>query len=87
VEEQSNAPLQKGEAIDTEFKYIVQVRAFETFRNTLRREGLAMPETVVNNLSFASSKRLDMKSYKARGLIWSYSIIRVRKVEDVIEED
>ncbi len=85
--EQRSRPLNADEGQDTEFKYIADVRAFETFRNVLRREGVAMPETGrVGNLSFTSSKRLDMRAYKERGLISSYSIIRVRKVEDVIEE-
>jgi hypothetical protein len=87
MEEQPSTRLQKEEASDTEFKYIVHIRAFETFRNTLRREGIAMPEALASNLSFASFKRFNMREYQARGLIWSYSIIRVRRVEDVIEED
>jgi hypothetical protein len=71
---------------DTEYKYIAKVRAFETFRNLVRREGISIPEAGAGTVSFTSPKRLNMKAHKERGLIWSYSIIRVRRVEDVVEE-
>jgi hypothetical protein len=77
-------PLEEG--LDTEFKYIASIRAFETFRNQVRQEGISIPETGGGHISFSSGKRLNMRAYKARGLVWSYSIIRVRKLEDLIEE-
>jgi len=74
------------ESLDTEYKYIVHVRGLETFRNVMRQEGINIPETSNPHASLTSTKRLDMKSYKENGLVWSYSIIRVTRNEDVIEE-
>jgi hypothetical protein len=74
------------ERLDTEYKYIVHMRGLETFRNVMRQEGINIPETSNPHTSFTSTKRLDMKSYKENGLVWSYSIIRVTRNEDVIEE-
>jgi hypothetical protein len=74
------------ERLDTEYKYIVRVRGLETFRNLMRREGISIPETSNPHTSFTSTKRLPMKSYKEDGLIWSYSVIRVIRNEDVVEE-
>lgn len=74
------------ELLDTEFKYIVHVKGLETFRNLMRHEGINIPETSNPHTSFTSTKRLDMNAYKENGLIWSYSIIRVTRNEDVIEE-
>ena len=86
MNEQRNRPLHLDEGSDTEFKYIAHVRAIETFRNILRGQGVSMPETGGGNVSFVSTTRLNMKGYKERGLISSYSVIRVRRVEDVVEE-
>ncbi len=74
------------EGPDTEYNYIVHVRAFETFRNLIRQVGVSIPETAGSHVSFTSARRLNMKAYKERGLVWSYSVIRVRKVEEVVEE-
>ena len=74
------------ERLDIEYKYIVHVRGLETFRNVMRQEGINIAETSNPHTSFTSTKRLDMKSYKGNGLIWSYSMIRVTRNEDVIEE-
>ncbi len=70
---------------DTEYRYIVHVKALEAFANLMRREGIAIQEDTTH-VSFVSARRLDAKEYKRRGLIWSYSVIRVRKEEDVMEE-
>jgi hypothetical protein len=74
------------ESLDTEYKYIVHVRGLETFRNVMRQEGINIPETSNPHTSFTSTKRLDMKSYKENGVVWSYSVIRVIRNEDVIDE-
>ncbi len=71
--------------LDPEYHYIVHIKAMETFTNFMRREGIVIPEGMAH-VSFTSSARLNMKGYKEMGMIWSYSIIRVRKDEDVIEE-
>jgi hypothetical protein len=70
---------------DVEYKYIVSVRALEAFPNKVRREGINVPDSA-QRLSFMSSKLLNLKEYKADGLIWSYSIIRRKTTEEVIEE-
>jgi hypothetical protein len=69
---------------DAEYKYIVEIKAWEAFKNVMRREGIVVPEGA--HTSFTTGKRLDMKSYQENGLIWAYSIIRVRSTEEVIEE-
>ena len=78
--------VREVERLDTEYKYIVHVRGLETFRNVMRQEGIGIPETSNPHASFTSTRRLDMKSYKESGMIWSYSMIRVTRNEDVIEE-
>ncbi len=74
------------EGPDTEFKYVVHIRIIETFINLMEGQGVTVPHPPDLHVSFAASKLLDMKSYRKSGLIWSYSIIRVRKTEEVIEE-
>jgi hypothetical protein len=70
---------------DVEYEYIVHVRVWETFLNIMRSEGIAIPGGS-HHVSFTCGKRLNMKAHKQNALIWSYSIIRVIKNEDVIEE-
>ncbi len=85
MDSQRSRPRRDVEGSDTEYQYVVQVRASETFANVMRRQGIALPEDTVH-LSFTSPRRLDMKGYKEGGLIWSCSIIRVLWSEEVIEE-
>jgi hypothetical protein len=73
------------EELDTEYRYVVHVKAMEAFANRMRREAVVVPDGS-SHISFATSRRLDMKHFKEDGLIWSYSIIKVRRDEDVIEE-
>jgi len=68
-----------------EYRYIVHVRALEAFGNRMRREGTIIPEGPAH-VSFSTNKRLDMKELREDGLIWSYSIIRVTRAEDILEE-
>ncbi len=70
---------------DVEYRYIVHVRALETFVNRVRREGINIPDGA-QRVSFASPKRLDLAQDKQNGLIWSYSVIERRYTEDLIEE-
>jgi hypothetical protein len=76
---------QDTESPDTEYKYIVHVRAAETFRNKVGAVGVRITETS-SHVSFTSSKRLDLRAYRDKRIIWSYSIIKVTRNEDVIEE-
>jgi hypothetical protein len=73
------------EGPDIEYRYIAHVRAIETFANVMDRLGISLPDKS-SHVSFTSPKRLNMKIYRENKLIWSYSIIRVRKEEEVIEE-
>ncbi len=68
-----------------EYRYIVHTKAFETFTNLLRTQGINIPEKSAR-LSFKSRMLLDMRQMKEKGLLWSYSIIRVRSAEEVVEE-
>ena len=76
---------QDKERPDTEYKYIVHVRALETFRNIMAIASVHIPDTS-SHVSFTSGKRLDLKACKEKGVIWSYSTIRVTRNEDVVEE-
>ena len=78
-------PVPNFPELDVEYRYIVHVRAWETFRNMMRREGIIIPEGS-HHVSFTCGKRLNMKGHRQNGLIWSYSIIKVTRNEDVIEE-
>ncbi len=86
MDEQSKiSVVEDVELPDTQYQYIVNVRAVETFANMMSRLGINITYTS-KNLSFTAPRLLNMKAMKERGIIFSYSIIRVRTVEDVIEE-
>lgn len=85
MSQQRSSSTREVGGLDTEYNYIAHVRALETFANQISRLGVSIPDKSAH-VSFTSSKRLDMRSLKDRGLVWSYSIIRVRKNEEVIEE-
>jgi hypothetical protein len=69
---------------DVQYQYIVNIRAIETFVNLMAREGINLERS--SNASFTLPRRLNMRVLKERGVLYSYSVIRVRRVEDVIEE-
>ncbi len=68
-----------------EYVYHVDVRANEAFANAVRREGVNLPDVALGRIVFSHEGLLDMKSYKRRGLIWSYSIVRIVRNEEEIE--
>ena len=70
---------------DTEYRYVVKVRAIEAFPNRVRREGINVPDSS-QQVTFTSSKLLNLKEYKANGLVWSYTVVRRRYTEEVFEE-
>ncbi len=84
-ESQQRGPFPSIPDLGVEYRYIVHIKAWETFVNMMRREGIIIPEGS-HFVSFTSMKRIFMKGHKENGLIWSYSIIRVARTEDVIEE-
>jgi hypothetical protein len=51
----------------------------------MAREGLNIPERS-SGVSFTLPRRLNMRVLKERGVLYSYSVIRVRMVEEIIEE-
>ena len=67
-----------------EYEYTVAVKATETFKNTLSKQGVDLP-AVTSITKFSSSKLLDMKALKQRGLIGSYTIVRVMTVRQLVE--
>lgn len=85
MEEQRNKPTERVQGPEIEYQYIAHLRAAETFANVVSRVGIKIPGNSAH-VSFTSPRRLDMRGFKEHGLVWSYSIIRVRKVADVIEE-
>jgi hypothetical protein len=84
-EAQTRGALSNVPDLGVEYRYIVHVKAWETFVNMMRREGIIIPEGS-HFVSFTSSNRIFMKGHKDNGLVWSYSIIKVARTEDVIEE-
>ncbi len=84
--ERSVESMAGSEEPDIEYRYIVHVRAAETFFNWMERDGTLIPHSQSQHLRFSWPKLLDMKSLKERGLIWSYSVIQVQSVENVVEE-
>ena len=76
-----SAEEQDGE----EYEYTVNVSALETFRNHLEKNGVGVTE-VGNKTVFTAWKRLNMKALKERGTIRSYSIVRLRRHKQLVEE-
>jgi hypothetical protein len=64
--QKNSDPLPGAEWPDTEYKYIVEVRARQSFSNIVRREGVTIPEDTIH-VSFVTNKRIDMKSTKKIG--------------------
>jgi hypothetical protein len=67
------------------YEYVADVKAKETFMNTLRGYGLRPREQDGRKVMFTSDKLLDMKGMKERGLLWSYAIAKVRRVKELLE--
>jgi hypothetical protein len=84
-ESQTRGAFPNVPELDVEYRYIVHVKAWETFVNMMRREGIIIPEGS-HFVSFTSTKRIYMKGHKDNGLVWSYSIIKVTRTEDIVEE-
>lgn len=67
------------------YEYIADVKARETFWNTLKGLGITPRERDSRKMVFTSEKLLDMKGMKERGLLWSYAIAKVRRVKELVE--
>jgi hypothetical protein len=85
TEQRTTSSAESAEGPDIQYQYVVNIRAIETFVNLMAREGLNIPERS-SSVSFTLPRRLNMKVLKERGVLYSYSVIRVRRVEDVVEE-
>ena len=70
---------------ETEYRYNVRVRALEAFANLLARLGIRIIDQS-SYVSFTSPRLLNMKQFEQTGLIWSYSIARVQRNEELVEE-
>jgi hypothetical protein len=68
-----------------EYEYRVEASAVETFGNLMRREGIV---TAWLNpiIIFTSDKLLNMRRLKERGIIKSYTIVRLTRKDEIIEE-
>jgi len=80
-------PSQKiaGEERGEEYEYTAEIKAFEAFRNVMRREEISLSEGD-GRVTFRSRKFFDMKAFKKMGLVWSYTIARVKTRGEVVEE-
>jgi hypothetical protein len=80
-------PSQKiaGEERGEEYEYTAEMKAFEAFRNVMRKEKIPLNEGD-RRVTFRSRKFFDMKTFKKMGLLWSYSIARVKTRREVVEE-
>jgi hypothetical protein len=82
-------PAREGSTVIEEevegYEYIADVKAWETFSNILRRNGVALNEGGSRKVTFRSGRRLDMKGMKQKGLLWSYAVAKVKRVKELIE--
>lgn len=69
-----------------EYQYVVHVKAMEALANTLSPLGIMIPQASFPKVTFRASRLLPMKQYKERGLVWSYTITRIRFQEEIVEE-
>lgn len=74
----------KKERVD-EYEYTVQPAAIETFTNLMREQGVIMAWDG-KRFVFTSSKLLNMKRLKERGVIRSYTIATLTRSRKVVEE-
>ena len=66
------------------YEYTADVKAWETFSNILRRNGVAL-EGGGRKVTFRATKRIDMKAMKQQGLLRSYAVARVKRVKELVE--
>jgi hypothetical protein len=83
-QQRTTSSAESVEGPDVQYQYIVNIRAIETFVNLMAREGINIERS--SSASFTLPRRLNMRVLKERGVLYSYSVIRVRRVEDIIEE-
>jgi hypothetical protein len=83
----SASPPDKKTRLD-EYEYRVEAQALETFTNLMRFQGVSMPWGGPANgiIVFTSDRLLNMRRLKERGIIKSYTIIRLTRRDEVIEE-
>jgi hypothetical protein len=76
---------EKNPAREDEYAYTVVPAALETFRNLMLREGIV---TVWENkrITFASDKLLNMRRLKEIGIIKSYTISKLSRKRETVEE-
>jgi hypothetical protein len=67
------------------YEYTVDVTAWETFSNILRRYGVALRDGGGRRVTFSSKQRLDLKGMKEDGLLRSYAVANVKRVKELLE--
>jgi hypothetical protein len=79
-------PPRRESASEAEYQYFVHAKALDAFIDTIRKQRVLLPErNVTPHLMFTSPQKLDMKSCKENGLIWSYSIVRLHRDQGLVE--
>jgi hypothetical protein len=80
VEHREKSPVKEDE-----YAYMVVPAALETFRNLMLREGII---TAWDNkrITFTSEKLLNLRRCKERGIIKSYTISKLSRKGETVEE-
>jgi hypothetical protein len=76
---------EKLPAIEDEYAYTVVPAALETFRNLMLREGITTAWDT-KSITFTSDKLLNMRRLKERGIIKSYTISKLSRKGETVEE-
>ena len=76
---------EKFPAREDEYAYTVVPAASETFRNLMLREGITTAWDS-KRITFTSDKLLNMRRLKERGIIKSYTISKLSRKGETVEE-
>ncbi len=82
---QETRAAQFPDGLGEEYRYSVRVRALETFANVMDRMGIVIQRDSPL-VTFTSVKHIDLRAFKERGLVWSYTVVRRRYEEQTVEE-
>lgn len=89
VHGRQNESFDDTQSLSTEYQYFVHAKELGTFADLIRKEGVPIPrsrKSLTPHMVFSSPKRLDMRIYKDDGLIWSYSIVKLKKSDQIVEQ-
>jgi hypothetical protein len=71
--------------ITEDYEYMVDVKALETFKNALLKQGVHLAR-VEKRCLFRSARLLDMETLKTKGIIGSYTVVKATTMRKVLEE-